>query len=184
MKYYLSLGSNLGSREENIARALWRLSRNGVRILKSSSLYETEPVDLPLQPWFINQVVEVEGKMKPKKMLNLLKSIEKEIGRTTTERKGPRIIDIDILIAGKTRIKIPGLEIPHPRMEKRSFVLEPFAEISPGTMHPLLQKSIEILKKESQDSSIVRIIKGHSSQRLQCFPKSSPTVSSKLLGKE
>jgi 2-amino-4-hydroxy-6-hydroxymethyldihydropteridine diphosphokinase len=159
MKYFLSLGSNLGNKRQNLSRAREVLARRGIKILKASSLYQTEPVDFRDQPCFYNQVVEVGTSLEPREMLRLIKGIEKKLGRSPLRTGGPRPIDIDILLAENLVVRTRGLTIPHPRLEKRKFVLVPFVEISPGAVHPLFQKSILELWKKSSDSSSVRKLK-------------------------
>lgn len=159
MKYFLSLGSNVGDREKNLARALFLLQEEGVEVLKVSSIYETQPVDLASQPWFYNQIAEIEANVYPRAFLALAKKIEKKMGREEGIQKGPRIIDIDIILAEGTIVRTQELEIPHPRMEKRNFVLLPLMEISPDTVHPLLNESIKDLLKKSNDCSVVKRIK-------------------------
>jgi 2-amino-4-hydroxy-6-hydroxymethyldihydropteridine diphosphokinase len=156
MKYFLGLGSNLGDKRRNLSQALEMLARKGIKILKASSLYQTEPVDFRDQPCFYNQVVEVRTSLEPPKMLRLIKGIEKKLGRGPGRARRPRPIDIDILLAENRVIRTRRLTIPHPRLEKRNFVLVPFKEISPGSVHPLLKKSILELWKKSSDSSSVR----------------------------
>lgn len=158
MKYFLCFGSNLGKKRKNLRQALSLLEKERVKILRSSSLYKTQPVDVPHQSWFYNQVVEVETDFSPKALLRLIKNIEQSMGRNTSVQKGPRIIDIDILLAGDTVISTEELVIPHPRIEERNFVLFPLREISPGTVHPLLKKTIEDLWKNSKDQSLVKKI--------------------------
>ncbi len=126
-RVYLGLGSNLGDREANLSAARERLEP----INNVSSIYETEPRDVPNQPWFLNQVIEIETGLFPKQLLARMHKIEREIGRKRTMPKGPRIIDIDILLYGDATIHSAELEIPHPRMLERRFVLEPLAEIAP-----------------------------------------------------
>ena len=159
MKYFLSLGSNLGDKEKNLTLALFSLEKEGVEILKMSSLYETQPVDFPSQPWFYNQLVEVRTKANPEALLDLVKKIEQKMGRKRGQKKGPRIIDIDIILAEGTVFRTKELEIPHPRMGKRNFVLLPFVEISPDTVHPVLNINMKDLWKKSNDPSIVKQIK-------------------------
>jgi 2-amino-4-hydroxy-6-hydroxymethyldihydropteridine diphosphokinase len=159
MRYFLSLGSNLGDKGKNLARALFFLEKEGVRILKASSVYETEPVDFSCESWFFNQVIEAETKIKPKAFLDLVQKIERKMGRKLREKKSSRTIDIDILLAESTVTKSKELEIPHPRMEKRNFVLIPFVEISPDTIHPLFGESISALHRKSKDRSIVKRMK-------------------------
>jgi len=156
MRYFLCLGSNIGDRSKNLEKALSLIEKEGAKILKKSSVYETEPVDFPPHPCFFNQVVEVSAKLDPMDLLSAIKKIEQQMGRKPAIQKEPRIIDIDILLAEKTVIRTEKLEIPHPRMDKRNFVLIPFNEISPKTVHPLLNESIEDLRKKSKDRSSVR----------------------------
>ena len=155
MRYFLSLGSNLGDRKKNLACALTLLKKKGVKILKTSSLYETQPVGFRSESWFYNQVAEVIVDIDPLAFLTLIKRIEHKMGRENRTQKVPRIIDIDILLAEQTILRTKELEIPHPRMEKRNFVLLPFIEISPETVHPKLKKSIKDLWKKSKDRSMV-----------------------------
>jgi len=158
MKYFLSLGSNLGHRAKNLAKAIYSLEEEGVKVKKTSSLYETQPVDFPDQPWFFNQVIEVEIDLDPLDLLHLVKKIEKRMGRKILERKGPRIIDIDILLAEQTVVQTDELAIPHPKMESRNFVLVPLKEISPDFLHPIMKVTIENLWKTSKDKATVRKI--------------------------
>lgn len=159
MKYFLCLGSNLGDREKNLKRAQSLLKAEGISIVRSSSLYETQPVDLSSQPWFYNQVIEIETGVDPSDLLDLVKGIEESMGRKMSVQKGPRIIDIDILLAEDKVIHTAELRIPHPRLDKRNFVLIPFAEISPETVHPLLKKNIQDLLERSSDHSTVERLK-------------------------
>jgi 2-amino-4-hydroxy-6-hydroxymethyldihydropteridine diphosphokinase len=155
MRYFLSLGSNLGDREKNLAHALSFLQKQGVKIFKISSIYETQPVDIPSEYWFYNQVAEVQAAAGPEDFLALIKSIEQKMGRKAEARNANRIIDIDILLAERKVIQTEELEIPHPRMEKRNFVLIPLMEISPDAVHPTLGETIRDLWKKSSDNSIV-----------------------------
>ena len=154
---FLSLGSNIGDRAENIARAVVALAEHGVHVTRQSSLYETEPVDFLDQEWFLNGVIEAQTDLAPRDLMAVLLAVERSLGRERTLSKGPRIIDIDILLFGDAEMKEPQLEIPHPRMTARRFVLVPFAEIAPETRHPVLQKSIAALLQETPDQSEVRI---------------------------
>jgi 2-amino-4-hydroxy-6-hydroxymethyldihydropteridine diphosphokinase len=145
---YLSLGSNSGDRLENLARARERLTSADIRILRVSEVYETAPRDVPAQPWFLNQVIEAESALLPRQLLSRLQKIERDMGRKRTVAKGPRIIDIDIVLFGESVISMPDLEIPHPRMMERRFVLEPLAELAPELRHPILNRSVrEMLAK-------------------------------------
>jgi 2-amino-4-hydroxy-6-hydroxymethyldihydropteridine diphosphokinase len=114
----------------------------GIRILRASSVYETAPRDVPAQPWFLNQVIETESALLPRQLLSRLQKIERDMGRKRTIAKGPRIIDLDILLIGESVISMPDLEIPHPRMMERRFVLEPLAELAPELRHPVLNRSV------------------------------------------
>jgi 2-amino-4-hydroxy-6-hydroxymethyldihydropteridine diphosphokinase len=136
---YLSLGSNLGDREENLCRACEALEREHVQILKRSSIYETEPQDVAGQGWFLNMVVECETRCFPIQLLTLLQRIERELGRVRGSgvlRRGPRTIDIDVLLFGSVIMDTAQLVVPHPRMLERRFVLEPLLEIAPALRHP------------------------------------------------
>jgi len=159
VRYFLSLGSNLGNREENLALAREYLRKRGVKIIHSSSIYETQPRDYLEQPWFLNQVIEIETNLFPFALLKLIKKIENELGRKKGSLKGPRKIDIDILLAEGCIIDAHGLKIPHPRLEERNFVLIPLKEISPNIIHPILRKKIEYLCNHSKDSSKVNLVK-------------------------
>lgn len=144
---YLSLGSNLGDRENNLREAIQRLRTLG-KILKISSFYETEPVDFTDQPWFLNCAVAIETAQAPEALLKNLLGLEQEMGRQRIQKKGPRTIDIDILLFDDVRVDMPGLTIPHPAMHQRKFVLEPLAEIAPEARHPVLNKTIRELLVE------------------------------------
>ena len=154
---YLSLGSNLGDRAENLERAIAALPKAGVRVLRRSSLYETEPVDFLAQPWFLNCVVEGETLLMPRQLLHALQGIERKFGRKKRIARGPRVIDLDILFYGAGVIRTPEVEIPHPRMHKRRFVLTPLAELAPDLHHPALGAPVAELLSAVQDSSVVRI---------------------------
>ena len=148
-RVYLGLGSNLGDRAANIERALQMLSER-VRLTARSSLYETEPVGLRDQPWFLNMVCAGETDLAPKALLDFVKGIERAMGRVETVRFGPRLIDIDILFYDDLVFKTPDLEIPHPRLTERAFVLVPLVEIAPHLIHPLLGLTVqEILEGAS-----------------------------------
>jgi 2-amino-4-hydroxy-6-hydroxymethyldihydropteridine diphosphokinase len=155
-KVYLSLGSNLGDRAQNIARSIEALAARGIRLMKQSSLYETEPVELRAQEWFLNSVIEVETNKTPQELMQQVLEIERGMGRIRTAPKGPRIIDMDILLYGSKTVREPNLVIPHPRMADRRFVLVPFAEIAPDAVHPTYKKTIAELLAETPDSSEVR----------------------------
>jgi len=155
MRYYLSLGSNLGNRRANLGRALAALKMARVKVLRSSSLYRTEPVGYSAQPWFYNQVVEVSTALEPAELLALIMTVERGLGRRPAPKNRPRTIDIDILIAEDRLVSTRQLIIPHPRMAGRNFVLVPLLEIAPAAVHPLLKERISDIHKRSQDKSAV-----------------------------
>lgn len=128
---YIGLGSNLGDRKGNIKRALRELSSTPVKVIKVSSLIETEPVGGPPQRNFINAAAQIQTELSPGELLKLLKSIERKLGRVPSERNGPRVIDLDILVYDRLAMATPELTIPHPRMTERDFVLKPLQEIAP-----------------------------------------------------
>jgi 2-amino-4-hydroxy-6-hydroxymethyldihydropteridine diphosphokinase len=138
---FLALGSNVGDREANLRTAVKHLESEAIRILRRSSLYETAPQELLDQPWFLNAVVEAETGLFPLQLLARVREIEREMGRRRVTPKGPRNIDIDILFYGRSTIATPELEVPHPRIAQRRFVLEPLAEIAPDFRHPLTGKT-------------------------------------------
>jgi 2-amino-4-hydroxy-6-hydroxymethyldihydropteridine diphosphokinase len=154
---YLSLGSNLGDRAANLERAIEALSEIGVRVLRRSSIHETEPVDFLAQPWFLNCVVEAETSLGPRPLLEGLQSIERKLGSRKLVPRGPRIIDLDILFYETQVIHEAGLEIPHPRLAERRFVLVPLAELVPELRHPILRKTASELLAATQDRSAVRV---------------------------
>ncbi|MGB5933914.1 MAG: 2-amino-4-hydroxy-6-hydroxymethyldihydropteridine diphosphokinase, partial [Anaerolineae bacterium] len=160
---YLSLGSNLGHREANIASALKMLGQEAW-ILKVSSLYETEPVGYKDQPWFLNCVCSVETDLSPQALLKFVKAIERKLGRREDIRFGPRLIDIDILFYNSLILDSPDLIIPHPRLVERAFVLLPLREIAPELVHPLLRATIEELWQKAENLEGIRFYSEFSSQ--------------------
>ena len=139
---YLSLGSNVGRREATLAEALRLLQSPDLRVARVSPVYETEPMELRDQPWFLNLVVEIETDLFPRQLLTRTQKIEKELGRKRKVSKGPRTIDIDILLCGSFVIDTPDLQVPHPRMAERRFVLEPLAQLAPELRHPVLRRTV------------------------------------------
>lgn len=144
-KAYIGIGSNLGDRRGNCLKAVALLRRAGQIILKRSSLHETEPWGVKDQPSFINMAIEIRTDLPPRGLLSLLKDIETDMGRVRTGRWGPRVIDLDILFYDNLVVTEKELQIPHPRMHERTFVIEPLSEISPGKVHPVLLKRVDEL---------------------------------------
>src|SRR5215467_4758457 len=152
---YLSLGSNLGDRLANLRSAIDALAPS-VRVTKISSFYETEPVDYLDQPWFLNCVVEAETSFAPLDLLHTLRKIESQLGSKKEFAKGPRLLDMDILLYGNETIALPELQIPHPRMLQRNFVLAPLAEIAPSLKHSTWQANVTELSRVSPDKSQIQ----------------------------
>ena len=157
-RVYLSLGSNVGDREAHLRDALARLGAAG-RVITVSSFYETEPVEFTHQPWFLNCAVAFETGQTPQQLMTALLAIEEEMGRRRVQKKGPRSIDIDILLFDDVVMDSKDLVIPHPAMHERRFVLEPLAEIAPDVIHPVLKKTIGELRDALEAGQAVRKIK-------------------------
>lgn len=148
---YICIGSNLGNRRENCLRAIEILQRRGIIVKKQSSMYDTEPWGAENQPRFINMAIEIETVLKPRELLKTIKDIESEVGRKGSFRWGPRVVDLDILLFDSIILKEEDLEIPHPLMHERDFVLRPLCEIAPDRVHPLLKVRISDLIKSLED---------------------------------
>jgi len=161
-RVYIGIGSNLGMREENCKKAIKAISRiQCARLLSKSSLYETEPLGVKEQPWFINCVVSIDTSLTPEDLLYELQMIEKKIGRTSERKWRPRIIDLDILFFNDQSISSPQLVIPHPEAYRRRFVLQPLLEIAPDFVHPVLKKTCSaLLKALGQGQRCIRIPSG------------------------
>jgi 2-amino-4-hydroxy-6-hydroxymethyldihydropteridine diphosphokinase len=152
---FIGSGSNLGDRLAELKKAVKQLSPE-VRVLKSSKVYETPPWGFEIQPAFLNQVLKTETDLDPFELLNYLKSIEEKMGRKATFRYGPRSIDLDILFYDRLIISSEALQIPHPMIAERAFVLVPMSEIAPDFIHPMLGKSISELA-QCVDSSGIKV---------------------------
>jgi 2-amino-4-hydroxy-6-hydroxymethyldihydropteridine diphosphokinase len=155
-RIYLSLGSNLGDRSANMRAAIAALASVETTVSKVSSFYETEPVEYREQPWFLNCVVEGQTALEAGELLSALREIEHRLGGKKEFSKGPRLLDIDILLYGDEVIATPELEVPHPRMLARKFVLAPLAEIAPSLRHPSWGGTAEELLLATSDRSEIR----------------------------
>jgi 2-amino-4-hydroxy-6-hydroxymethyldihydropteridine diphosphokinase len=157
---YIGIGSNLGKKKENYLEALSRLAQvPKTRIIKESSLYESEPVG-DSKEWYVNGVVEIETELKPDLLLKKFKNIERAMGRKKVRKRwGARIIDLDILLYDNLNVDKKNLKIPHPEMHKRKFVLVPLSEIGPQVVHPVLGSTISELLVSLKDSKKVSLLR-------------------------
>lgn len=157
-RVYLSLGSNLGDRRAHLEEALAILAEREITVVRVSSFYKTEPVDFRPQPWFLNCVVEAETELMPLRLLHALQRVERVLGRKPGITKGPRPIDIDILLYENLVVRSTTLTIPHARLADRRFVLVPLRELVPNLRHPLTQRSVVDMLTDTRDSSqVVRV---------------------------
>jgi 2-amino-4-hydroxy-6-hydroxymethyldihydropteridine diphosphokinase len=154
---YLSLGSNLGDPAANLNAAIAGLGAWG-DVTAVSSFYETEPVELTAQPWFLNCAIKLDTEKMPKQLMSGILDLEQEMGRRRQQKKGPRIIDIDILLFGSSIVETKGLTIPHPAMHQRRFVLEPLTEIAPEVRHPVFKRTVRELRDALPPGQAVRRI--------------------------
>jgi 2-amino-4-hydroxy-6-hydroxymethyldihydropteridine diphosphokinase len=154
---YLSLGSNLGDRQRNLEAALEKLPARDFLIERVSSVYETEPVDTNDQRWFLNMAVEVSTDLFPMQLLWRIAKVEHALGRVRTVANGPRTIDIDILLYSRVVIHSPALEVPHPRMAQRRFVLAPLAELAPDLRHPVTRRTVREMLDAAPEQTVRRL---------------------------
>jgi 2-amino-4-hydroxy-6-hydroxymethyldihydropteridine diphosphokinase len=161
---YLSLGSNIGDRALHLLEAIQHLKKLGT-VLAVSSFYETEPVEFTEQRWFLNCVVLLETEKMPRQLLKAVLDLERNMGRTRRQHKGPRTIDIDILLFGNSVLETSGLTIPHPALHQRRFVLEPLAEIAIEKRHPVFNKTIRELRDALPPGQAVRKIPSKSATK-------------------
>ncbi len=154
---FLGLGSNVGDREAHVREALKHLESDEVRVLRRSSLYETAPQEMLDQPWFLNAVVQVETRLFPMQLLARVRQIERDMGRRRVTPKGPRNIDIDILFYGRVVMATAELEVPHPRIAQRRFVLDPLAEIAPDFRHPMTGKTAHEMLNALEPQGVRRL---------------------------
>lgn len=152
-RVFIAIGSNLSNREKNIEQAKILMEKNGIKIVRASSIIETEPYGLKEQPSFLNCVVECETALIPEELLKVLQSIEKDLGRIRKVKWGPRTIDLDIIFYGKMVINKSGLIIPHPDMQNRIFVLKPICEIAPYFVHPILRKTMRSILRKLEEKN-------------------------------
>ena len=146
----ISVGSNIGGKQDNCQKGIGHLMASGnATLVKASRFYRTSPVDYLDQDWFVNAAVKIETLLEPLELLEVLKAVQQQCGRTKSGiRFGPRVLDLDIIFYDRLVMKSPTLEIPHPRMHKRRFVLQPICDIDPNIVHPLLNISVKSLMNQ------------------------------------
>lgn len=157
---YIGVGSNLGKKKENYLEALTRIAKiPQTRIIKESSLYESEPLG-DSKEWYVNGAIEVETELGPEELLNRCKNIERAMGRKKVRKKwGARIIDLDVLLYNNLKLEKRNLKIPHPEMHTRKFVLIPLSEIAPQVVHPVLDETISELLVSVKDNKRVSLMR-------------------------
>ena len=157
---YIGIGSNIGDKVGQCEKAISEiLEVDHHRLLAKSSFFRTRPVGYTLQDWFVNGVIKIETDLEPLDLLRSLKAIESQLGRKETFRWGPRVIDLDLLIFDQRVIQTEELQVPHPSMHERQFVLIPLAEIDRGLLHPVFRKTIqELLEACGEDQGVERLL--------------------------
>lgn len=154
---YLALGANVGDRKQHLESALAQLGEAGVRILRVSPVYETEPVGFTAQHWFYNLVVEAGTDLFPMQLLARIAKIEQALGRIRTVKNGPRTLDIDILLYGRAVVRSAKLEVPHPRMAERRFVLAPLGDLAPELRHPVTHQTIRSMLENAPAQTVRKL---------------------------
>ncbi len=154
---YLGLGSNLGDREANLRAAIEALASDRLTVTRESSIWETAPRDLFDQPFFLNQVIEVETDLFPRQLFERAKQVERKLGRVASQPKGPRLIDVDILLYGDAIVSATGLEVPHASMASRRFVLEPLAELAAELRHPVTKRTVREMLSGVRDQEVRKV---------------------------
>jgi 2-amino-4-hydroxy-6-hydroxymethyldihydropteridine diphosphokinase len=154
---YLGLGSNIGDREANLRTAIERLRGENLETFRLSPVYETEPMEMTEQRWFLNMVVEARTELFPLQLLARIGKVERSLGRVRTVPKGPRTIDIDILFYGAAVVRGERLEIPHPQLAEHRFVLAPLADLAPDLRHPVLRKTVRELLDAAPVAAVRRL---------------------------
>ncbi|MCY3868205.1 MAG: 2-amino-4-hydroxy-6-hydroxymethyldihydropteridine diphosphokinase [Gemmatimonadetes bacterium] len=158
---YIGIGANLGDREKTLQDATGILNaKPEIAVIAASAVYETAPIGVVDQPYFLNAVLQVHTSLSARSLLNCLLAIERKFGRLRETRWGPRTLDLDILLYGDAIINQPGLQVPHPRLHERAFVLAPLCDLKPGLKHPVLGQSIRFLTDSLGLDLPVRKIEG------------------------
>jgi 2-amino-4-hydroxy-6-hydroxymethyldihydropteridine diphosphokinase len=156
---YIGIGSNAGDKVLNCETAISEILKiDRHRLLVRSSFFKTRPIGYTAQDWFVNGVIKIETDLEPIDLFRMLKAIEIRLGRKETFRGGPRVIDLDLLLFDDRRIETEVLQVPHPRLHERQFVLIPLSEIDPNLIHPVMEKTVgELLEEIKEDQGVERL---------------------------